>query len=84
MQVNVKNIFNNVSQDVIFKELQDAKGPLVNIVLFTMLFYDVHSSLYYQHGHHEEGVTIIEYSLGTKSGDPLRKSFICPGSLLNI
>jgi hypothetical protein len=66
MQVNVKNIFNNISQVVIFRKLQDVKGPLVSIDPFTMLFYGVHFFLYYQHGHHEEGVTIIEFSLGTK------------------
>jgi hypothetical protein len=35
------------------------------------LFYGVHSSLYYQHGHHEEHVTIIESFSGMKQGDPL-------------
>jgi hypothetical protein len=44
----------------------------VNIVPFTKLFYGVHYFLYYQHGQHEEGVTIIESSLGMKEGDPLR------------
>jgi hypothetical protein len=43
----------------------------VNIVPFTKLFYGVHSSLYYQHGLHVEGVIIIESSLGTRQGDPL-------------
>jgi hypothetical protein len=36
-----------------------------------MLFYGVHSFIYYQHGRHVNGVTIIESSLGTKHGDPL-------------
>ncbi len=66
MQINVENIFNNVFQVVIFRKLQDAKGHLVNIVPFTMLFYGVHYFLYYQHGQHEEGVAIIEFSLSTK------------------
>jgi hypothetical protein len=47
MQVDVKNAFNNVSWTIIFKELQDAKGPLVNIILFTKLCYGANSSLYY-------------------------------------
>jgi hypothetical protein len=47
-------------------------GPLANIIFFTKLFYGVHFSLYYQHGQHEEGVTIIESSSSTKQGDPLR------------
>ncbi len=33
MQVNIKNAFNNVFQTIIFKELQDAKGPLASILL---------------------------------------------------
>jgi hypothetical protein len=46
MQVDVKNAFNNVFQTIIFKELSDVEGPLVNIFPFTM-FYGDHSSLYY-------------------------------------
>jgi hypothetical protein len=53
MQVDVKNNFINVFQTIISRELEDAKGPLVNIVPFTRLCYGVHSSLYYQHGQHE-------------------------------
>jgi len=51
--------------------LQDVEGPLVIIVPFIRLFCGVHFSLYYQHGQHEEGVTIIESSLSTRQGDPL-------------
>jgi hypothetical protein len=47
-------------------------GPVANIVPFTMLFYGTHYPLYYQHRRHVEGVTIIESSLGTRQGDPLR------------
>ncbi len=39
---------------------------------FIRLFYGTHFSLYYQHGRHVEGVTIIESSLGTRQGDPLK------------
>jgi hypothetical protein len=60
IQVNVENVFNNIFQTIIFKELCDVAGPLANIVPFTKLFYGVHSSFYYQHGRHVEGVTIIE------------------------
>ncbi len=59
MQVNVKNVFNNVSRTIILKKLCDAEGPLANIILFTRLFYGAHYSLYYQHGQHVQGVTII-------------------------
>jgi hypothetical protein len=52
--------------------LCDVGEPLAIIVPFTKLFYGVHSSLYFQHGQHVEGVTIIESSLGTKQGDPLK------------
>ncbi len=44
----------------------------MSIVPFTKLFYDAHFSLYFYHGEHEKGVTIIESSLGTKQGDPQR------------
>jgi len=60
MQVDAKNAFNNISWAVISKELWDARGPLVNIVPFTRLFYGVHSFPYYQHMQHEEGVIVIE------------------------
>jgi len=48
-----------------------SKGSLANIVPFTRLFYGIHYPLYYQHGRHVEGVTIIESSLGMRQGDPL-------------
>jgi hypothetical protein len=38
---------------------------------FTRLFYGIRSSLYYQHGQHMVGVTIIESSSCMKQGDPL-------------
>ncbi len=47
MQINVENIFNNVFQIVIFKELCDDGGPFASIVPFTKLFYDTHFFLYY-------------------------------------
>jgi hypothetical protein len=71
MQVDIKNIFNSVSQIVIFKELCDVNGPLVNIVLFTRLFYGAHSYFYYQHGQHVEGVTILESFSSVRQNDPL-------------
>ncbi len=43
---------------------------MANNVIVTRLFYDVHFSLYYQHGH-VEGITIIESSLGMRQGDAL-------------
>jgi hypothetical protein len=39
MQVNVENVFNNIFWTIIFKELQDVRGLLVNIIPFTKLFY---------------------------------------------
>jgi hypothetical protein len=47
----------------------------VNIIPFTRLFYGVHSSFYYQHGRHVEGVTIIESFSGMKQGDPLKSLY---------
>jgi hypothetical protein len=38
MQVDIKNIFNIVSQAIIFRKLCEAGGPLTNIVTFIMLF----------------------------------------------
>ncbi len=72
MQVDVENVLNNVSQVVIFRELQNAKGLLVSIVPFTRMFYGVHSFLFYQHGQHEKGVLIIESYLSTRQDDPLK------------
>jgi hypothetical protein len=51
MQVDVKNIFNDVPQVIIFlKSCDVGGGGLASIVPFIMLFYGVHSSFYYQHG----------------------------------
>ncbi len=47
------------------------KGPLVNILLFTMLFYGAYSSFYYHHRRRVERVTIIESPLGRRQCDPL-------------
>jgi hypothetical protein len=73
VQINVKYAFNSISQTVIFRKLCDVEEPLANIVPFTRLFYGAHSFLYYQHGQHVEGVTIIESSSSMKWGDPLRR-----------
>jgi hypothetical protein len=72
MQVNVKNAFNNVFQAIILKKLCDVEELLASIVPFTRLFYGVHSSFYYQHGRHVEGVTIIESFSGMRQSDPLK------------
>jgi len=67
MQVDIENVFNNVFQVVIFKKLQDVRGPLATIVSFTMLFYGAHSFfIIINMGSMKEGVTIIESTLGTK------------------
>jgi hypothetical protein len=60
MQVDFENVFYNVSQAIILRQLCDTKIFLANIVHFTRLFYGAHSSLYHQHGEHVESVTIIE------------------------
>jgi len=71
MRVNVENYFNSVFRAVIYRELCDVKRPLTNIIPFTKFFYGDHSSIYYQHGWHVEGVTTIESFLNTRQGDPL-------------
>jgi hypothetical protein len=71
MQVDIKNVFNNVLQVVICRWLCDVGGPLESIVPFIRLFYDTYYPLYYQHRWHVEGVTMIESSLITRQGDPL-------------
>jgi hypothetical protein len=71
MQVDVENTFNNVFRTVVFKNVCDVEWPLINIVPFIRLFYGVHSSFYFHHGWHVEGVTIIESFSSTRQGDPL-------------
>jgi len=61
-----------------------SRGPLASIVPFTKKFFGAHFSFYHQHGWHVEGVTIIEYSSGTRQRDPPKKSFIYFGPLLNF
>ncbi len=72
MQVDVENAFNNIPQTIIFKELCDVERPLMNIIPFARLFYGAHSSFYYQHERHVEGITIIESSSSMQQGDPLK------------
>jgi hypothetical protein len=81
MQVKVKNVFNNIYRVVILKKFCDVGEPLVSIILFIKMFYDVHFFLYYQHGQHVKKVTIIESSSSMRQGDPLKRSFICFGPL---
>jgi hypothetical protein len=50
MQVNVKNVFDNIFRTTIFKKLCDVGGPLASIVPFIRLVSGVHCSIYYQHG----------------------------------
>jgi hypothetical protein len=84
MQVDIENTFNNVFQTTIFKKLHDARGPLANIIPLTRSFYGAHFSLYDQHGHHVEGVTIIESSSEMRQGGPLKGFLIYFGPLLNV
>ncbi len=65
MQINVKNVFNNVSQAMVFRKLCDVKGHLVNIILLPSYFM-LFIFFYYQHGQHVEGVIIIESSLSMR------------------
>ncbi len=71
MYIDVENVFNSIFWVAIFRKLCDVGGPLANIVPFIKLFYCTHYFLYYQHGQHVEGVTIIESSLNMRQGDPL-------------
>jgi hypothetical protein len=50
MQVDVENAFNNVFKITICRELRDVRGPLANIIPFTMMVYGVCYYLFYQHG----------------------------------
>jgi hypothetical protein len=61
MQVDIKNAFNNIFQVAIFIKLQNAKGLLANIILFTQLFFGVHSSLYYQMGNTKRGSPLLNH-----------------------
>ncbi len=45
---------------------------MTNFISFTKLFCGVHSSQYYQHGQHVEGVIIIGSFSSMKQGDPLK------------
>ncbi len=54
-----------------FTKLCEVEECLLNIFFFR-LFYSVHSSFYFQHGRHVEGVIIIELSSYTKQGDLLK------------
>jgi hypothetical protein len=47
MQVDVEIFYNSISEAAIFRELCDAKGPLVNIIPFARLFYGTNFSLYF-------------------------------------
>jgi hypothetical protein len=61
LQVDVENVFNNVFRALIFKELQDDGGTLVNIIPLNMLFYGVHSSLSYSVGDMKRGLLLLNH-----------------------
>jgi hypothetical protein len=69
MQVNVENVFNIIYFYLFFRKLQDAGGFSANIIPSTKLFYDAYFFLYFQHGQHEKGVTIIESFSNIRQGD---------------
>jgi hypothetical protein len=61
MQVKVKNILNIISLYLFFRELQGAKGPLVNIIPSTRLFYDVHFLKQSNMGNMKKGSPLLSH-----------------------
>jgi hypothetical protein len=76
MQIDVENVFNNISQIAILRKLWDAKGPLASIIPFTIFYYGVQFSFYYQHKEHKEKVTIIESSSNTSKVTPYEAFYL--------
>jgi hypothetical protein len=61
MQVDIENTFNIFSRIIIFRELCDVEGLLVNIVSFTRLFHGVHSSFTTNMGGLWRGSPLLNY-----------------------
>lgn len=69
MVLQIENAFNNVLCVVFLRELQEAGRVLSNLFSFVRAFYESSSLLYYQHGPHSEGVTVLELVVEVRQGD---------------
>jgi hypothetical protein len=71
MQFYVKNALNNVFETLIFKELRNARRPLVNVIPLPSCFMVFIFIFITNMGYMSKGFTVIESSSGTRPGDPL-------------
>jgi hypothetical protein len=83
MQVNVEKLLLVFLELLFFVSYKMLKDLWQTLSIFTMLFYDVHSSLYYWHGQHERGGHHYLIFFKHEVRWPHRRSFICLSPLLN-
>ncbi|KAL2649352.1 hypothetical protein R1flu_017480 [Riccia fluitans] len=71
LQVDIRNAFNTVSWEALFRELRVVMGSLDQLFPFMCSFYARHSPLYFSHCSREDEVTLFSSESGTRQGDPL-------------
>ncbi|KAL2620254.1 hypothetical protein R1flu_000459 [Riccia fluitans] len=71
LQVDIRNAFNTVSREALFRELRAATGSLDQLFPFVRSFYARRSPLYFSHCSREDEVTLFSSESGTRQGDPL-------------
>ncbi|KAL2629177.1 hypothetical protein R1flu_013863 [Riccia fluitans] len=67
-QVDIKNAFNTVSREALFRELRAATGSLDKLFPFVHSFYAHRLPLYFSHCSHEDEVNLFLSESGTPSG----------------
>ncbi|KAL2610010.1 hypothetical protein R1flu_028583 [Riccia fluitans] len=81
LQVDIKNAFNTVSREALFRELRVAIGSLDQLFPFVHSFYARCSPLYFSHCSHEDEVSLFLFNSGTHQGDPLGGALFALGHL---
>jgi hypothetical protein len=63
-----------MSKKVIFQELCEVSGDIIQLMPFVYAFYAFEYPLFYNHHNHEGDVTIILFAMGIHQGDPLGRA----------
>jgi len=70
-QLDVANVFNSVSKEVIFQELHAIGEDIIQLIPFVHAFYAFEFPMFYNHCNHEGEVIVIPFTMGTHQCDPL-------------
>ncbi|KAL2630334.1 hypothetical protein R1flu_015020 [Riccia fluitans] len=81
LQLDIRNAFNTVSREAIFRELGSALGTLDPLFPFVRSFYSQSSPLYFSMGTRTGDISTLLSEVGTRQGDPLGGALFALGHL---